>query len=66
MATVILKLPAVKARTALGRTQIYELIRRGEFPKQIQLGTSRSVGWLECEVEDWITARVAESRGGAQ
>lgn len=55
----ILKLKEVMDCTALGRSTIYKYISEDTFPKPISLG-SRSVGWLESEVEDWIMARIAE------
>jgi prophage regulatory protein len=61
MATTILRLPAVKARTGLPRSTIYVRIAQGEFPSPVRLGP-RTVGWLESEVEDWLQARIDESR----
>ncbi|TPD54896.1 MAG: AlpA family transcriptional regulator [Thalassolituus maritimus] len=55
----ILKLKEVMDCTALGRSTIYKYISEDTFPKPIPLG-SRSVGWLQSEVEDWILARIAE------
>ncbi|MFC3681382.1 helix-turn-helix transcriptional regulator [Bacterioplanoides pacificum] len=55
----ILKLKEVMDCTALARSTIYKYISEDFFPKPIPLGT-RSVGWLESEVEEWILARVAE------
>ena len=62
MTSNILRLPEVKTRTGLSRSTIYLQITNGKFPKQISLG-SRAVGWLETEVEAWLAARIAESRG---
>lgn len=61
MPETILRLPAVKARIGLARSSIYQLIAQGRFPRQITLG-SRSVGWLESEVEGWVAAQVEQSR----
>lgn len=58
----ILKLDAVKDRTALSRSTIYLYIAQGKFPAQICLG-SRSVGWLESEIEEWLLERIENSRG---
>ena len=58
----ILKLPAVKEKTTLGRSSIYALAADGKFPKPIKLG-ARASGWLESEVNQWIADRIAESRG---
>ena len=57
----ILRLRTVLERTGLSRSTIYALMRTGEFPRQIALGP-RSVGWLESDVEAWISARVALTR----
>jgi len=61
MASAFLKLPAVKARTALSRSTIYNRIAEGSFPKPISLGP-RAVGWLEAEIEQWVENRVKASR----
>jgi len=57
----IYRLPQVMARTGLSRSTIYELIRKGKFPSQINLGP-RAVGWIESEIVNWIEARIDESR----
>ena len=59
--TNILRIKAVKARTALSRSSIYKLISDGNFPRAIRLGP-RAVGWLEGEIEQWLSARVMASR----
>ena len=61
MATSILRLPAVKARTGLSRSTIYLRISEGSFPKPISLG-SRAVGWIEAEVNDWLNQRIENTR----
>lgn len=57
----ICRLPDVMARTGLSRSTIYDLIRKGKFPSQINLGP-RAVGWVENEIVGWIEARIDESR----
>jgi prophage regulatory protein len=57
MAYVILRLPAVKTRTGLSRSTIYERISQGTFPKPLSLG-ARAVGWLESEIEEWLSHRI--------
>lgn len=52
----ILRLPAVEQTTGLRKSAIYEMIQRGEFPKQIML-TKRAVGWSKAEVQAWLEAR---------
>jgi len=55
MTTAILRLPTVKARTGLSRSTIYLRISEGHFPTPIPLG-GRAVGWIETEIDDWLTA----------
>jgi prophage regulatory protein len=62
MANVILRLPAVKTRTGLSRSTIYLRVSDGSFPRPLSLG-ARAVGWLESEVEAWISRRIEQSRG---
>lgn len=52
----ILRLPDVKAKTGFGRSTIYALMASGDFPRSIRIG-ARAVGWLESEVNDWISQR---------
>lgn len=63
MATAILRLPAVKARTGLSRSTVYLRISEGRFPKPVSLG-GRAVGWIEAEINDWVTQQIKNSRGG--
>lgn len=52
-----LRLSDVIARTGLSRSSIYQKISEGNFPPNINLG-SRSVGWLESEIDAWIQDRI--------
>jgi len=61
MSHTILRLPQVKSRTGLSRSSIYLRMANGEFPESISLG-GRAVGWLEHDVDEWIVARIEESR----
>ena len=57
----ILRLPQVKARTGLSRSTIYLRISEGRFPKPVSLG-GRAVGWIEAEVNDWLSEQIDNSR----
>lgn len=57
--SIILRLPAVQARTGLSRSAIYLYISQGRFPAQLALGP-RASGWLSSEIDAWIAARAAE------
>jgi prophage regulatory protein len=57
----ILRLPEVCAVTGLGRSFIYQLQAAGNFPQRIKLG-ARAVGWLEDEVQKWLSNKIAANR----
>jgi prophage regulatory protein len=73
MATVILRRDEVERRTGLSRSAIYGKLKQNPnkphefdptFPRPVKLG-SQAVGWVESEIEDWITAQIAKSRKAA-
>ena len=64
MATTILRLPAVKARTGLSRSTIYLRIAEGKFPRPVSLG-GRAVGWVEAEIQQWLDQLVEAARKAA-
>ncbi len=55
----ILRKPAVKALIGISAdSTLYDLMAAGMFPRPINIGP-RAVGWIESEIEDWISARMA-------
>jgi prophage regulatory protein len=66
MADMVLRFPKVRERVGgLSKSWIYQEIKEGRFPSQIKLGSgdrSRSVGWLESEINSWVLSRIAQSR----
>lgn len=59
----IIRLPEVKARTGLSRSEVYRRESLGQFPRRVRLG-ARSVGWASNEVQEWIEERIRKSREG--
>jgi prophage regulatory protein len=55
----VIRIKEVMDRTGLSRSTIYLQVRDGEFPKPINLG-SRSVGWLQSEVDSWIAQKIGK------
>ncbi len=53
-----IRLPQVRTITGLSTSTIYRMMRRGEFPKQIALG-SNIVAWTTKAVEEWCDKRIA-------
>lgn len=62
-ALTLQRLPDVKARCGLSRSEIYRRIAAGDFPKPIKLG-ERASAWAEHEVTAWIAARIAARDAG--
>lgn len=60
-ALTILRRKQVEARTGLSRSSIYARIQQHEFPKPVRLGP-RAVGWLESEINEWLTRQIEQSR----
>lgn len=61
MSKVLIKMPEVMRRSALGKAWIYKLISQNRFPKPIKIGT-RAIAFVESEIDEWINARIKESR----
>jgi prophage regulatory protein len=57
-APFLLRLPQVKARTGLSRSEIYRRVSSGDFPAPVKLG-ERASAWPEHEVAAWCEARIA-------
>lgn len=57
----ILRRKQVEARTGLSRSTIYERIKSGTFPAPVSIG-AKAVGWIESEIDSWLTAQVEKSR----
>ena len=55
----IMRTPEVVKITGLSKTTIWRRVRDHEFPAPIRLGglATRSVGWRESEIENWIDSR---------
>jgi len=60
----ILRLARVIDMTGLGKTKIYELQAQGRFPMSVRI-TTHSVGWVEHEVQAWLSGRLEERKPAA-
>lgn len=52
----ILRIQQVMQLTGLSRTTIYEMMAKGTFPKQVQLGP-RTIGWRVYDIREWLLTR---------
>lgn len=59
--TRLLRLPEVRRCVGLGRSAIYEMIKKREFPSPIKVGP-RAVAWVSEEIANWIQTKIATSR----
>ena len=57
----ILRRKQVEARIGLARSTIYQRVAACTFPKPVSLG-ARAVGWIEAEVDAWLSNQIAQSR----
>jgi len=69
-ALTIIRRKQVEARTGLSRSSIYARLRHNPkrpgdydptFPKPVSVG-AKAVGWIEGEIDAWLTAQVEKSR----
>lgn len=61
----LIRRPDVEARTGLKRSSIYTLVSEGRFPAPIRIAGSRSVAWVEGEIDAWIKAQIDAARRSA-
>lgn len=68
----IIRLKDLKQKIGLGSSAIYDRLDKNSprfdptFPAPIKLGQkATSAGWIESEVDAWLTAQIEASRGTA-
>ena len=52
----------VEARTGLGRSAIYKLMKAGTFPAQVKLGIGVCVAWSENDFNEWLQLQLDNGR----
>lgn len=50
--TRLVRLPEVLRRTGLGKTKIYDMVKKGEFPQPRKAG--RATLWTSASIDDWM------------
>ena len=50
------RLTDVLAKIGVGKTTVYKMIGRGQFPRPVKLG-ERAVAWRRSDIEGWIATR---------
>ncbi|MGY9520968.1 helix-turn-helix transcriptional regulator [Citrobacter freundii] len=62
MSQSFIRFSEVQKRTGYSKAWLYRLMSQKRFPTAIKVG-SRSIAFIESEIDDWIDHRIAESRG---
>jgi prophage regulatory protein len=57
----LLRISDVMNLTGLPKSTIYLKIKNNEFPNQVLIG-SRSVAWVEKEINEWISKSIQSRR----
>ncbi len=60
----LLRLPEVAGRVAMGKSTIYAMIARSEFPAPMHFG--KAARWLESEIEEWICQQLMNRKRAGQ
>lgn len=53
----LIRLEEVMSRTGLTRALLYQMMKKGDFPKSVKL-TGRAVAWVESQINVWIAGRI--------
>lgn len=61
----LIRVKDVQNITGVSKSSIYDLMKRGLFPKQIKLSGGKSVAWLELDIVRWIDQQISASHGDA-
>lgn len=61
MASALIRLSEVQRRTGYSKAWIYRLMSQKRFPASVKIG-SRSIAFIESEIDDWINQRIEDSR----
>ena len=51
-----LRRSAVEHITGLSRSAIYDMMKKGQFPRPVRL-TGKAVGWPESAIAEWLASR---------
>lgn len=59
MSNTLIRLHEVQRRTGYSKAWIYRQLRESRFPQSVKIG-SRSIAFVESEVDEWINQRIEE------
>ena len=53
----IIRIKRVLELTGVSKTTLYRMMKSGEFPNRVRLGSQRAVGWYRHEIAAWLASR---------
>lgn len=56
---LLLRIKAVTEATSVSRTQIYRLMKRGEFPQSHRISEGVTC-WLASDIHEWVKKRTGD------
>lgn len=55
----LIRIRSVLEMTSISKSYIYQLVKKGVFPKPVQLiKGGKAVAWIESEVQSWVESRI--------
>ncbi|BDC81516.1 MULTISPECIES: helix-turn-helix transcriptional regulator [Aeromonas] len=55
----LIRIRDVMSKVGLSKPTIYMRMKEGTFPNNVRIGP-RHVAWVEREINEWLTAKIAE------
>ena len=56
---LFIRLPDVRQRVGMSKSQIYKLVKASEFPKPVKV-SERISCWAVAEIEEWASNKIQE------
>jgi prophage regulatory protein len=61
----LLRIGGVLERYPVSRSQLYNMIASGNFPKPVHVGGGQAAFWVESEIDEWIQLQIDAERRAA-
>jgi prophage regulatory protein len=61
----LIRIKCVLERVPVSRSQLYNMIAAGKFPKPIHIGGGQAAFWAESELDEWIQLQIDVERKAA-
>lgn len=61
----LLRIKGVLELFPVSRSQLYNMIAAGDFPKPVHVGGGQAAFWVESEIDKWIQSQIEAERKAA-